>query len=171
LRADAAAAAAQRARDAAKMIREFPYAPGLNQAPWRYADGDVDDEAASGAGGEYEAEAAEADAVDADAARWCAGTLTGDTLRNAEAVADALGHVPPDAGLRALLAEGGPVAERLALAVPGLGERITAIGMYRSTPAEPGHVAPVGDGGFAEVSNMFIDVLDKVQGRQAARAA
>ena len=90
---------------------------------------------------------------------------------DAEAVADALGHVPPDAGLRELLAEGGPVAERLALAVPGLGERITAIGIHRSTPAEPGHVAPVGGGGFEEVSNMFLDVLDKVRGRQAARAA
>lgn len=90
---------------------------------------------------------------------------------DAEAVADALGHVPPDAGLRELLAEGGPVAERLTLAVPGLGERIIAIGMHRSTPAEPGHVAPVGDGGFAEISNMFLDVLDKVRGRQAARAA
>lgn len=90
---------------------------------------------------------------------------------DADAVADALGDIAAEASLRELLAEGGPVAERLALAVPGLGERITAIGMYRSTPAEPGHVAPVGDGGFAEVTNMFLDVLDKVQGRQAARAA
>ena len=90
---------------------------------------------------------------------------------DADAVADALGDIPDEVSLRDLLAEGGPVADRVAQAVPSLGDRIIAIGMHQSTPAEPGHVAPVGDGGFAEISNMFLDVLDKVRGRQAARAA
>lgn len=89
---------------------------------------------------------------------------------DADAVAEALGPVPADACLRELLAEGGPAAERLALTVPSLGDRITAIGTYRTPPAEPGHVAPVGDGGALEVTKMIVDVLSQVRARQDDRA-
>ena len=54
-----------RARDAAKTIREFPYAPGANQAPWRRAD-DADADADAG-DDDVDVEAALAAEADADA--------------------------------------------------------------------------------------------------------
>jgi hypothetical protein len=108
-------------------------------------------------------------------AAWAA-CLKADLRRygiDADAVAEALGDIPAEASLRELLAEGGPVAERVARAVPSLSDRIAVIADHQFSPAEPGHVAPVGAGAVSvrEGSIMIVDVLNLVRSRQQARAS
>ena len=67
---------------------------------------------------------------------------------DAQAVADAVGDVADEHPLRELLAAGSVIVERVAAAIPDDAGRAALIAARRneSTPADPGHVAPVAAG-------------------------
>lgn len=73
-----------------------------------------------------------------------------------EAVADVVGDVADEGSLRELLAPGAAIVERVADAIPDEAARAALIAHRRNetTPAEPGHVAPVAAGvGIEEASS------------------